>query len=432
MTLEKLKSRFSEYGCTIIYAKELSPNDNSKNQVYLGGSFGVLNILPLKSITTEPAGGYRRERFKASLEFYWITDQGIAKAPDSQLIMYPKYPEVRFSGFLRRCDNPPSALMNSRDEGRILFFGRNNKDQVFGWITSSDTVIAKEFRALQKPEKSGLFSVLPITDNKDILLQRLKEIHQKDWIKSKRLDKDHNILDCLAPNCGGYTLEAELGVAPNSLSAPDFYGWEIKQFNVSNFNTMNGGAITLFTPEPTSGVYIESGIESFILKYGYPDHRGRENRKNFGGIHRYGLTQKLTGLKLIVTGFDPATDKITDTNGYIGLVDHNDNLAAGWDFSNLLLHWNRKHNHACFVPSNSTKNPYLQYRYGSRILLCSGTDFTLFLKSLIDLNVYYDPGIKIEYHSSGHFIKRRSQFRIMFKELTNLYLKHETVDLHSI
>jgi hypothetical protein len=29
-------------------------------------------------------------------------------------------------------------------------------------------------------------------------------------------------------NCGGYTLEAELGATPNGYSEPDFMGWEIK------------------------------------------------------------------------------------------------------------------------------------------------------------------------------------------------------------
>lgn len=432
MTLNALKEWFIESGCNNIFVKELSPNDNSKNQVYLGGSFEVLNILPFKSIVAEPSGNFRRERFKASLDFYWITDNGITKAPDAQLILYPKYPEVRLSGFLRRCTNPPSELMNSRDEGRILFLGRNKNEEVFGYVTSSESVIAMQYRELCKLEKSGLFSVIPVNDNKELLLAKLKEVHLKSWIKSRRLDKYHNVLDCLAPNCGGYTLEAELDIAPNSLSAPDFNGWEIKQFNVSNLNTMGGGAITLFTPEPTTGQYIDCGIESFILKYGYKDQKGRENRMNFGGIHKYGVAQKLTGLRLIIAGYDHDTEKITDAHGYVGLIDYQDNLAAGWGFSSLLQHWNRKHNHACFVPSNSKSTPYLQYRYGNKVLLCSGTDFTLFLKSLQSADVYYDPGIKIEYHSGNRSIKRRSQFRIRFNALKSLYFKSEIVDVLTV
>ena len=33
-------------GCTRILAKELSTNDNSKNQVYLGPDFDVLHYFP--------------------------------------------------------------------------------------------------------------------------------------------------------------------------------------------------------------------------------------------------------------------------------------------------------------------------------------------------------------------------------------------------
>jgi hypothetical protein len=44
---------------------------------------------------------------------------------------------------------------------------------------------------------------------------------------------------CEAPNCGGYTLEAELGITPNGYSEPDFLGWEVKQFGVANFARVN-------------------------------------------------------------------------------------------------------------------------------------------------------------------------------------------------
>ena len=47
MNLQNLKSLFIDNGCTKIYIKKLSPNDNSKNQVYFGGSFEILNILPI-------------------------------------------------------------------------------------------------------------------------------------------------------------------------------------------------------------------------------------------------------------------------------------------------------------------------------------------------------------------------------------------------
>lgn len=91
------------------------------------------------------------------------------------------------------------------------------------------------------------------------------------WIDSKRLDRDGNILACNAPNCGGYTLEAELGIIPNGYSAPDFLGWEIKQFGVKKFTRINNAIITLMTPEPNGGIYKNEGIEYFLKHYGYAD-----------------------------------------------------------------------------------------------------------------------------------------------------------------
>jgi len=41
MNLKNLKSLYSDNGCSKIYIKKLSPNDNSKNQVYFGGNFEI-------------------------------------------------------------------------------------------------------------------------------------------------------------------------------------------------------------------------------------------------------------------------------------------------------------------------------------------------------------------------------------------------------
>lgn len=47
---------------------------------------------------------------KATLDFWWVSDNGsAANAPGAQLILYPKYPEVRLSGFLKSCATAPSS-----------------------------------------------------------------------------------------------------------------------------------------------------------------------------------------------------------------------------------------------------------------------------------------------------------------------------------
>jgi hypothetical protein len=85
---------------------------------------------------------------------------------------------------------------------------------------------------------------------------------------------------------------------------------------------------------------------------------------NFGGVHKAGERCKSTDLRLELIGFDVESGKIRSTNGRIALVDINGNEAASWSFSSMLLHWNRKHNQACYVPSLSDKAAIRRYMYG--------------------------------------------------------------------
>jgi len=272
-----------------------------------------------------------------------------------------------------------------------------------------------------------IMEVIKNLDSKKELLREITRIHNLGWIPSKRLDKFRNEISCKSPNCGGYTLEAELGIIPNGYSEPDFLGWEVKQFHVANFKRYNSSVITLMTPEPTSGFYVNNGTEEFIRKYGYSDTKGRDDRLNFGGIHKVGTKNEKTKLKLVLVGFDYSTGKIKSADGRISLIDEKDNEAASWDYTSLLKHWNRKHNQACYVPSLSENLPLKKYYFGNRLMLGMKTDFQLFLKEMSVGNVYYDPGIKLENASSKSKIKKRSQFRIVSRNISNLYFENEIV-----
>ena len=266
-------------------------------------------------------------------------------------------------------------------------------------------------------------------NNREVLLNELLRIYQLGWITSKRLDSIGNILPCRSPNCGGYTLEAELGITPNGYSEPDFMGWEVKQFGVKKFENIKSSVITLMTPEPTDGIYRTQGTEYFIKNYGYADKMGRKDRMNFGGVHKTGVRHHLTDLEMQLVGFDQQSGKIRNTNGRIALIDKNDNEAASWSFASMLLHWNRKHNKACYVPSLSETTGDRKYKYGNNIILGTGTDFQLFLGEMAKGNIYYDPGIKMENISTKPKIKKRSQFRIKSQFLPNLYKTNEIIDI---
>jgi hypothetical protein len=122
MNLKKLLKIFSDKNCNKVYIKKLAANDNSKNQIYLGGSFDVLNILPSGEMLEDRDGDRKKETFKSKVDLHWVLDDGSSSlAPSAQLILYPEYPEVRFSGFLKGSKNAPSDLLTSRTINRLLF-----------------------------------------------------------------------------------------------------------------------------------------------------------------------------------------------------------------------------------------------------------------------------------------------------------------------
>ncbi len=437
--ISRLLDQMAHYGANRFYAKRLAPNDNSKNQVYLGGGFGALNILPHGPILQDDSSraGSVRDRAKALVNFFWIDEQGLSQAPDAQLILYPKYPEVRMSGFLRGSERAPAALMRSRDEGRILFFGVTPDGRVIGHVASQDMPVAAALEKVSDQlELSGVFIELQALrrggmDPKAALLSELLRIHQLGWIPSQKMDSDGKRRPYSARNGGGYTLEAQLGISPNGYAEPDFLGWEVKQYGVRDFEKYAPKSpVTLMTPEPTGGVYRDDGIEAFLRSYGYADKSGKANRINFGGV--YAVDRDFhgeTGLRLALDGFDSVNGKLTDVNGAILLIDRLDRVAASWGFKGIIEHWNRKHAKAVYVPS-LMRSPPPKYAYGGLVHLCEGTDVLLLLTALARGAVYYDPGIKMEdADTSRPAIKRRSQFRIKHKSLHDLYQKDETITL---
>lgn len=429
------------HGATRYYAKNLAPNDNSKNQVYLGGDFTALNIIPYKAIYTDgnDTAGSKRERAKADVSFFWVDENGRHEAPDAQLILYPKYPEVRMSGFLKGCTKAPCDIMRVRDEGRVLFLGMTSEGNVLGYATDAHSPLTQELNSRNEWKTSGVFIEIPSDadsqhDTKEKLLAALRQVYEKHWIPSQKMRADGVIEPYKARNGGGYTLEAELGISPNGCAEPDYMGWEIKQYGVSDFTSFRPkGVVTLMTPEPTGGIYKDAGVANFLKRYGYPDKSGREDRYNFGGV--YACNRDFhgeTGLRLTLKGFDVPTGRITDMEGGITLLSRNDEVAAQWGFTSIMQHWNRKHAQAAYVPS-IFQTPPPEYAYGPKVLLCERTDFTLFLKAIADGVIYYDPAIKVEGASSTKpKIKRRSQFRINHKQLTTMYHHSETVNLNII
>lgn len=451
LSIDSLLSIFKDLGCDKVLFKRLAPNDNSKNQPYFGSHLTDLSFFPLgeveasDSTSNKTTSRNRGPKFTAAFPFSWIDSVGTAyPAPNTKLIYYPQYPEVRLSGFLQGCKIVSDGWMDptkrGRKEGRVLVLGISNAKQLtFGFFVTPESRIAEEILEQPSTELTKIFAAIwdgqkfeEEKSPRELLLETLARIHFKGWIASKRMNSTGNIIPYKAQNGGGYTLEAELGIIPNGSAQPDYLGWEVKQFQVANFmNAFKGKPLTLMTPEPTGGFYVEKGVTDFIRKYGHPSKR-IEDRFDFTGRHFASKVCTTTGLSLTLLGFDSDSQKISDAKGAICLLDSEGNIAASWDFSKLIEHWNRKHANAVYIPSNknSTSNP-VQYKFSNLIRLYTSTNINLLLKSVLSGLAYYDPGIKLENSSTVPRTKRRSQFRVQAKNLDALYINREDVDLES-
>lgn len=447
ISVDSLVATFKSKGVTSIYYKLLSPNDNSKNQLYLAGHLTDLAFLPTSEITeskttsSKNKNAKRQIKYTVSLDYSWLSTEGkVYPASNAKLIYYPQYPEVRLSGFVTRCGFDMGGWMDpskkGREEGRVLFIGVLKSKEILAYLAVPDSRVAKEITDYPAVEISGVFKELratgtpAIASSKVLLLQELKRIHLQNWIRSKRLNRDGAVMPYTAQNGGGYTLEAELGVIPNGYADPDFMGWEIKQFGVARCELINSKALTLMTPEPDAGFYAEHGAEAFMRKYGY-ESPSTLDRMDFTGRHFAGEQCEKSGLRLVIEGYDQESNVITDASGCIALLDSNGDAASAWTFSKVMQHWKRKHAKAAYIPSISRKeiDSTKSYSYCNNVRLFEGTTFNRLLQSMAESHVYYDPGIKLETASTNPKTKRRSQFRIKSNALSNLYEKQSDIDV---
>lgn len=446
ITLENLISIFRDLGAIKIYAKPLAPNDNSKNQPYLGGHLTDLAFIPtgepVPSATTSKKSKdpKRQIKYQVPTEFSWVDAEGkVYEAPNTKLIYYPQYPEVRLSGFLKGSQVDASEWMDRYKKGtslgRWLIIGVT-RNEVFGYLVTPECQLSKELESTRFLDIGSVFGQidldgLGVTDTKAALLAKLLEIHHMGWVPGQRLKGDGSRIPYKAANGGGYTLESLLDIIPNGISEPDYLGWEVKQFGVSAFPQKGPKPTTLMTPEPDGGYYRSYGASEFVRAFGYPDKSGKPDRLNFGGRHFARKICSATSLTLDVEGFDEEAGQITDASGAITLRNEAGTVAASWSFAKIMDHWKRKHAQAVYVPCMMrSAGAGREYHYGSQVELGIGTDFEMLLHATLRRAVYYDPGIKLENASTDKAkLKPRSQFRSNHRDLPTLYTDMHVIDL---
>jgi hypothetical protein len=430
MSLQQLLALMADHGMSRVLVKRLAANDNSKQQVYVGPGFTALNVLPNDGIVAAHSRGRAGMIYYAPLNFSWLGSEGaLARVPGAKLILYPQYPEVRFSGFLKGARFRPSAVMTSRQPERVLFFGvRESDGALIGYADTANSLLARQLTGLGPTPSVGVFQVLsvlpavPVVDWRALLIAELRRVHSAGWITGRRLTAPGAVIACNNRNCGGFTLEAELGIVANASAAPDFHGWEIKAHS-------NGGAVTVMTEEPKAGYYHTAGFRPFMHRYGYADRSGEVDRINFGGIYKVGLRTPITGLTAVLIGYDAGARTI-DMAGRLALVTAGGDEALAFPFVQLIGHWSTKHALCAYVPFVSLTGPPREYSYGPTIRMGTGTDGLRLIAGLAEGRVYYDPSPKLETATGPHPTEhRRSQFRIRPSAIDSLYEHVDEISL---
>jgi hypothetical protein len=431
-SLQSLTKSFESLGCSEILIKLLAVNqDNEKNQIYLGYSLELLSILPGRVSFRTPsesksksASNPGQSLVEHALEFYWIEDgKAPAIAPKAKIIDYFQYPEMRFSGFLSGCENPPDSLRRDSQDGygrRVLVLGVSDQ-KVYGTVLTdkSSNLVDEIIRSPHWPIHT-MFKHLKIASsiekviNPDQLLNELRAIGSTSKYESQILRTSGCTTEPFRGSQGaGWTLEALLGIPRNSSGLPDKYGFELKAFLSST--------ITLMTPEPNFGYRYDKGLTAFLKKYGWEGTK-KDGSQRFNGKHNTLGVYKKSGLKLEIENWDMDSNSPTGSGSpNILLIDPKSrDIAAGWTFEKLAEKWGKKHAGAMYVKAHK----YLQepgplashYSFGPQVYCGRGTSALLFLKAIGLGVVYLDPGDRVNEQGEE---KKRTQWRVSKGRGTN-------------
>ena len=112
---------FRRRGVRRLFVKHLARNDNDKNQIYISPDLdGIGNLLRGRlsdgsesTSVAKPQSSPGLAKMEVHLDWAWIGSDGDAVAPNTKLIYYFQYPEVRLSGFLSGCtaqSGPPIII----------------------------------------------------------------------------------------------------------------------------------------------------------------------------------------------------------------------------------------------------------------------------------------------------------------------------------
>jgi hypothetical protein len=448
-TLAHLEHAFSQVGCTEILVKFLSPNqDNEKNQVYFGKSLSLAQFFPGQLEMRQPSlsvsksnSAFGKSIVALRVDFAWLwPGEEPSAAPNAAIIEYAQYPEVRFSGFLSKCQHGPKALRRQEQDEygqRVLILGVSG-DKVFGSIVtdSQEPEVVGALRDLPRWPLESIFGVKKINAphnqiDADSLITELKAlsglVHRPQFLR-----QSGGSVEFLrgGKQAGGWTLEALLGIPRNAKSAPDKYGFEIKAVGASK--------TSLITTEPDFGYRAENGVAAYLERFGRDAQVG-SGKRVFSGVHKCGKINEQTDAFLTIENWNFDLNLPT---GYgqpnIVLIDRKtDTIISGWSFAKIGASWTKKHAGAIYVETLKVEDgtgEIIGYKFGPRSYLGLGTSALRFMRHVGLGQIMLDPGDSQTPGSAAH---ARTQWRVdgsigtlLPKRLSPLYEAFNQAILH--
>ncbi|MBJ7312181.1 MvaI/BcnI family restriction endonuclease [Rugamonas sp. CCM 8940] len=436
-SVAELSALLALYGADLALLKILPKNANDKNQIYVASDFGVLfDIFDLTlaergastSETKDRSDSSSRIREAAFNSFTWIRRNGPPVAARRvKAIIYPQYPEARLSGLQTVENTMPQALSVAYtkqypEAKRLLVLGRLPRGECIGLVCiDMSSEFEAELAALPGFTRAKACKRLEIAqDSAGKLEARLASVLGKS-LPGCRLDSYGNTLPFSGTQVCGYTLEHALGIVPNSNMDGDLYGIELK--------THTQVKVTLFTPEPDGGLYVES-FAGFMKKYGYADADGDYR---LTGVHRAGEICAKSGLTLqvweyreeegrrVAYPYNPAT-ALTAKIGAVDVVltGPEGEVAASWSLERLMNCWGAKHNQVVYIKANKVPNPDAAQAaaghehlvtFERTVMWCRNTTAERLLNAICDGVIFLDPAPKLHATSSAKN-KRRAQWRV--------------------
>jgi hypothetical protein len=449
VTWAELEQRLRDAGVGQVQLKFLSTY--AKNQIAgLGSDLAAFGHLYPGPVTSRRPASHKPKAgppiFQTPLPWVWLTERGLAPAPETKLIYYPQYPEIRLSGYLDSAPGSPAEFLShstdplsrSKEHGRCLIFGPGRDRKVYAAVVSGRSPAASYLEQFRDPRGRLVPLILGTkqASSKDLLFAELLTLHRKGWLTPYRLNSDGSTSPCTGSNCHGVTLESELGIVGNGKAAPDYLDWEVKGHKVAHLRSHLSSKITLLTPSPDGGAAKKLGTHWLAQTYGKLDVKG--TRWDLAGVHKSGEIHPQTGLQFGIQGYDASANEITE-DGYLYLRDPKVDEPIGvWSFARLLTHWQTKHAKTVFVPCIGNEASRKQeeslptkFSYGTHVHVGEGTNFLRFLAAVASKTVFLDPGLKSEQTSVGKWQpKTRFQFRASLTNAKSLYrsFTQETID----